>query len=171
MNHMRCLGRPFHRAGTIAGWGRVAETVPERPGVYAILWPIARAPSFLLKSPAGHWKGKDPTVRGDRLVARWVEGTSILYIGAAANLRQRIQLLVSFGAGHPVMHWGGRALWQLEGIETAHIAWSLTLKNCERCIENELLAAFKSKYLSLPFANLSGPKRHEALHEGCIWGS
>jgi hypothetical protein len=155
---MEILGRAFDRASAIGGWA--AGSAPPERGIYAICRTDGVGPEILERSPAGWWKGKDPTIDRSRLSARWIEGSNVLYLGAADNLRDRIDLLVSFGMGCPVMHWGGRALWQLTGILRADLYWSRTFDDCERCVENELLRVFRAKYDGYPFANLSGPRHH-----------
>ena len=62
--------------------GRIAE-VPDRHGVYAVLREETVQPSFLAKSPAGQYKGRDATVAVEVLAARWVVGTPLLYFGRA----------------------------------------------------------------------------------------
>ena len=52
------------------------------PGVYVVVR-RHEPPSFLDVSPAGHFKGKDPTVPVAELAALWVPGTRIVYIGNA----------------------------------------------------------------------------------------
>jgi hypothetical protein len=90
------------------------EEIPERPGIYKVFRPNAEPPSFLPKSPAGRFKGQNPTVSDKELKKRWVSGAEIIYIGKAGGesqdtaLRSRIRTLIEFGKGHPVAHWGGR---------------------------------------------------------------
>ena len=70
------------------GWVPFAQLpnadVPTGPGVYVIVRPTDEPPSFLNVSPAGHFKGKDPTVPVSELQALWVPGTRIVYIGKAS---------------------------------------------------------------------------------------
>jgi len=158
---MNILGRSFERASAISNWTTHTAVVPRARGVYAICCASGLQPTFLPKSPGGWWKdGRDPTMDTARLARRWNDDSRVLYLGAGENLRDRIDLLVAFGCGLPARHWGGRALWQLEGIAGAEIYWLLTPSDCERCVENELLAAFRSIYGRLPYANIAGFRKH-----------
>lgn len=51
------------------------------PGVYVVVRPSDEPPCFLDVWPAGHFKGKDPTVPVADLQTQWVPGTRIVYIG------------------------------------------------------------------------------------------
>jgi hypothetical protein len=155
------FGKRFRPACTIAEWPSCQMTVPGDRGVYAIRWPEGRPPIFLAKNPGGWLRGKgDPTMATAYLATKWTDDSCVLYLGMAKSLRDRIDLLVLFGAGHPVRHWAGRALWQLDGIADARIYWLATPSDCELCIEHELLTAFRSAYGKLPYANTVKPRKH-----------
>jgi hypothetical protein len=106
----------------------------------------------LERSGGGWWKKRDPTVPLSRLDAEWVHGVPTLYIGKAASLRSRIDLLVRFSRGEPVMHWGGRLLWQLEQCEELLVAWEEEASVADH--ETDLIDEFVDAYGRLPFANL-----------------
>lgn len=145
------------------GFVRVDELEPPEPtqvpaesGAYAVIRTEAGSPAFLKQSGAGWWKGQDPTVPLERLQAEWVDGAQTLYLGKAANLRERIGLLVWFGRGEPKMHYGGRLLWQVERCETLLVAWRV--EPGFAALEAELVAEFEVEYGRLPFANLNRPR-------------
>jgi len=136
------------------------QEIPERAGIYKILRPSLEPPSFLPRSPAGWFKGKDPTASQDDLQEKWIPGAQIIYIGKAggesqdATLRSRIKTLLDFGKGHPVPHWGGRYIWQLKDAVDLIICWEATEPEDPSVVEKRLIEKFKKKYGKLPFANL-----------------
>ncbi len=61
-----------------------AAVVPPGPGVYCVVRTITTGePTFLPRSPAGHFKGKDPTAPVAELKQLWVTGSEVIYIGKA----------------------------------------------------------------------------------------
>lgn len=135
--------------------------VPDTKGVYCVLRESSEAPVFLRNNPAGHFKGRNPTVTVDKLQSKWIVGCPLLYIGKAggptekANLKTRIEQLIEFGLGMPVGHWGGRYLWQLSNAGNLLICWKTM--QAEKPIDEKkrLLTQFKKKCGGrLPFANL-----------------
>jgi hypothetical protein len=137
--------------------------VPTHPGVYQVLLPTTAKPIFLRKSPAGRFKGRDPTVPLETLNRRWIGDAACLYIGKAGGLgqqptlRSRISQLGRFGAGEPVAHWGGRYLWQLGHAESLVVCWAHMPKEEPPMVERKLLCQFLSKYDGPPFANVRVP--------------
>lgn len=134
--------------------------VPASPGVYAVVRELPGAPTFLPVSPAGHFKGKDPTMAPEYLRAKWVPGAQLLYLGkaggtgSAATLRRRVDAYLLHGFGKPVGHWGGRAIWQLQDAPDLRIAWCASEEE-PRSLERRLLADFEARHGVLPFANLT----------------
>lgn len=131
--------------------------IPAAFGIYAILWPDGTMPEFIGKSNAGRFKYSDPSYPLDVLRKKWVPTAAVLYIGKAGptagrTLRKRILELVRFGSGDPVAHRGGRALWQVEGIWRAQIAWKAAAGDPLRA-EQALLAKFEREFGRLPYAN------------------
>ena len=134
--------------------------VPAAPGVYAVLRTSHEAPTFTAESPAGRFKGKDPSVAVDVLVKHWVDGPEVLYIGKATlgttgkrGLQKRLDEYRRFGAGEPVGHWGGRSVWQLADRDELLVAWNVTEEDAA-AVESRMLSDFRERYGVLPFANL-----------------
>jgi hypothetical protein len=127
-------------------------TVPTFTGVYAILRNTQAPASFLEKSNAGHFNGKDPTVSIDICRDRWVTNSDILYYGKANDLKKRIGQYLSYGSGKPVGHWGGRLIWQVEGVWDFLGCWCFATNPSDK--ERELIVEFKNNHAgALPFAN------------------
>jgi hypothetical protein len=114
---------------TVAALRQDHRVIPSVPGVYIARAPDGFTPTFLETTRGGHFQKKDPTMPVGVLKRLWVDGAPILYIGqagggkSAATLRERIRALLRFGAGEPVGHRGGRALWQVDGAEKFIVSW------------------------------------------------
>jgi hypothetical protein len=141
--------------------------VPQAPGVYVFLRESDDPPSFRTVNVGGHFKGKDPTVPIDKLRAKWVPATQVVYIGKAGHLgrpptlRTRLKQYLDFGAGKPVGHWGGRYVWQLEDSEDLVVCWrAFEDKDLEE-VELGLITAFRQEHGCLPFANLTKGTRRK----------
>ena len=150
------------------GFMRVADlkkpggcnVIPKQMGVYVVVRENAIAPTFLERSIAGHFKGKDPTLPVEELRRNWVNGACVVYIGKAggpaedSTLRSRLKQYMDFGCGRPVGHRGGRMIWQLADCDDLLVAWKL-LEGIEPLdVEQELLEAFDAIYGKRPYANL-----------------
>lgn len=130
------------------------QHVPDRPGVYAVLRESTSRPEFLARSPAGHFKGKDPTVSRTEVEARWNERSRILYLGATIRtLKTRLCELLDFGSGQAVGHWGGRIMWQVAGSEELLVGWNTATRD-PHGIKAELLLEHEQEAQRMPFANL-----------------
>lgn len=112
-------------------WTLNLKEVPKVFGAYVILWPSSGRPSFLETSTAGTYR-KDPTTRpSSDLYRRWVDGTSIIYIGAAGltpenktTLRGRLRAYQRYGQGqNGVTHEGGYRIWQLKDVKDLLVTW------------------------------------------------
>jgi hypothetical protein len=116
-------------------------------------------PDFLEASVGGHFKRKSPTVAVSELIANWV-ATETLYIASSNNLCRRLHEFAEFGRGKPIGHRGGRYLWQLVDHDRLLVCWRPTA-NAEDPVDVEttLLGEFHDEHGSLPFANLSWPRR------------
>ena len=150
-------------AGGFVGWCRFADlaaqlsSIPrEAGGVYVVFRPMLNAPKFLAHSPAGTWRG-DPTTPIDELTANRVDGALVLYIGKAnpGQLRIRLRTYRSLGSGGKGRHYGGRYVWQLDGIWDCLVAWRITGDDeTPRLVEAAMIQDFVSVYGKRPFANL-----------------
>lgn len=152
------------REGGFVGFVRFADLqtsdVPQAPGVYAVVRPTDAPPTFLENSAAGRFKGKDPSIPVGALSGRWIIGAEVLYIGKSTigssgrrGLQKRLDEFRRFGAGEPVGHWGGRAIWQLADHDELLVAWNATDEDAAT-VESRMLRDFVEHYNRLPFANL-----------------
>jgi len=153
------------RAASFAGFVRFADLpradVPNVSGVYVVVRPDAAPPTFIETSIAGWFKGKDPTVRQEKLLAKWATKTSVLYIGKAdvgttgkRSIRKCLDEYRRHGAGEPVGHWGGRYLWQLSDSADLLVCWKESLPTQAEAVETDLIADFMTQFGVLPLANL-----------------
>lgn len=153
----------LERAGFV-GWAtwpklRLSDyaPIPPVPGAYVVYRTTATFPTFVRPSPAGWFKGEDPTVPESRLRAEWLDGARVVYIGKADSLRRRLTQFGRFGAGEPVGHRGGRLIWQLTDADELLVAWhEITWAEAAREYERRLLSAFAGQHdARRPFANLT----------------
>lgn len=135
--------------------------VPSRPGVYCVVRCSSALPVFRESSPAGHFKGADPTVDIHDLESNWVPGAGVVYVGKAGagagsrrGLRKRLDEFRQFGAGRRVGHTGGKRIWQLEDSAELVVGWKITEDVEAERAERELLTQFCNQYGQLPFANM-----------------
>lgn len=144
------------------GWQPFTATrtsgCPTSGGVYVVVYDADHPVTFSERSCGGWFKGKDPTVTLDALVANWVDGAEVVYIGKADQLRRRLTQYADFGAGKPVGHWGGRLIWQLPYPDRLIVGWKETPGRIPVEVEAELIAAFRQVHGKPPFAN--DPHRH-----------
>jgi len=147
---------------TISHLARMScEPIPEEPGTYLVVRMGSDEPVFLENSPAGRFKGRDPSLSGERLHDEWVPKAVVLYISRAGgpeikeNLRTCIRSYIEFGSGSPVPNWGGRLVWQVVGSDHFLVAWRSDSNLDTRVEERMLLDEFQQEYGRLPFANLT----------------
>jgi hypothetical protein len=149
------------------GWPTFAELpdadVPTDPGVYVVVRPTVTSPKFLDVSPAGWFKGKDPTIPVAELKALWVPGARTVYVGKAnlgsngrRGLRKRLDEFRRFGSGEAIGHSGGRRIWQLADYADLLIGWRVTDDADARPTERTLIAAFRGRHGMRPSANMTG---------------
>ena len=136
------------------------DLVPDKKGVYLVIFNQKTKPIFLEKNIGGHFKGKDPTVPIERLKSKWINNEEIIYIGQAggnnskATLRKRLKQYIQFGYGKPVGHWGGRLIWQLMNSDELIIAWKETSED-PYIVESNMINKFREVQGDRPFANLT----------------
>jgi hypothetical protein len=139
--------------GFVSFAGLDLGVVPASGGVYVLLREEDQPPRFLALSPAGWFKGRNPSLEPADLVDRWVSGAHVVYIGkAGTSLRQRLTAYRRHGQRAPVGHWGGRLVWQVGNPEYV-VAWKVT-EDERREVERRMIAAFVAAYGRRPFANL-----------------
>ncbi len=130
------------------------RSVPSEPGVYLVVRPGTTLPIFLRESIGGHFKDRNPTVTTEKLVDKWLKSVSVLYIGKAGSLRNRLKQYMDFGLGKPVGHHGGRYIWQLEHSTLLQLCWKATPDQDPAFVESHLIQTFNQQHGRLPFANL-----------------
>jgi len=136
-------------------------SVPVEQGVYVVVRDWTAPPRFLASSIGGWYRGEDPTVASDELIAKWVADACVLYIGCAegggvrSKLQQRIKRYLRFGLGKVVDHPGGRYIWQLGGSSALRLAWCATGEESPAPLAAKLHAAFAVRHGMIPFANLA----------------
>jgi hypothetical protein len=144
-------------AAGFVGWvpfsAIATSACPSTGGVYVVTYRGAEPLAFAERSCGGWFKGRDPTVARHALVANWVEGAEVVYIGKADRLKRRLRQFADFGAGKLVGHWGGRLIWQLQGPDALLVAWKETPGRVPADVESELIAAFRDAHGKPPFAN------------------
>jgi hypothetical protein len=151
------------RAAGFVGWTTGHElraagfaSVPSTPAVYLVYRPENTSPTFLAVNPAGHFRGKDPTIVGWALQANWVPNAHVVYIGGSDDVKPRLDELARYGAGEAVGHPGGRYIWQLADSAELLVAWhEITWGEAARDYERRLVKRFMDLYGgAVPFANL-----------------
>lgn len=146
------FGKIFNYGGTIGELGQEQDN-GDYKGVYIIARPDSfQKIGFEEHSPAGWFKGKDPTVPIATLKDKWVDNANILYIGKhEKSVRKRMQQHIDFYNGKPIAAWGGRIISQIINFEDLEV-WYLSCENPTK-MEKALLNEFKTQYKKLPFAN------------------
>ena len=145
------MNREFEYAGTI---GKLERNRGNFKGIYIIVRP-EKMQDILLKqtSNAGKFKGKDPTVKVEKLKRKLLDGAEILYLGKSEDsVEKRMQQHIDFLNGKPIAAWGGRSIAQIKHFEELEV-WYLLCDNPKE-MERTLLREFERQYKQLPFANL-----------------
>lgn len=160
-------GKGFLGFSTIEDIRFRRSTVSVLPGVYVAYRQHLDEIEFLDKSTGGWFKGRDPSVRIEKLRGKWIDEAHVLYIGKAEagsararGISVRLDEYLRFGQGQPIGHWGGRYLWQLAGADQLLFCWKPCPDPSDQ--ETRLLELFRNEYGALPFANLKGGSRRSS---------
>jgi len=134
--------------------GKVFD-IPKGGGAYVVFRDMDTIPTFLDTNPGGRFRRANSTVSKSELIRKWVNAARVIYIGAGDLLQRRMKQFISFGAGKPIGHWGGRFIWQVENSADFLVAWKPLQDGVSpEDVESALLHTFVSIYGRLPFANL-----------------
>ena len=140
---------------------RDSSKIPDRPGVYMVLYAGSSTPTFLEIGTGGFFDGTDPNMPVSYLKQKWGNDTVVVYIGKAggignkATLSKRLRMYLRFGQGKPVGHYGGRLIWQIENSGDLLICWNTMISDEPRNVEAELIRDFVKCYKKKPFANIN----------------
>lgn len=139
---------------------RDSSRIPDRPGVYMVLYIVSSIPTFIHPGTGGFFKKEDPNKPESFLQQNWVKETVVVYIGKAGGtgntttLSKRLRLYLRFGQGAPVGHKGGRLIWQIRNSGELLFCWKTIISGEPRKAESELIREFVEYYTKKPFANL-----------------
>lgn len=133
--------------------------IPQQKGVYIVLRKMSESiPEFMAigTGPLYHG-GKQLNYETSFLKMKWIEDTSIVYIGKSdQSLSTRIRTYLRYGEGKDAPHRGGRAIWQLPDAENLVFAWkTISCAESAASVETMLINEFKAMHdFRLPFANM-----------------
>ena len=66
--------------------------IPHASGVYLVLYPTTEHPQFIEHGTGGFFKDKNPNASIEKLHTKWVENETVIYIGKAEDLNNRVKL-------------------------------------------------------------------------------
>jgi hypothetical protein len=137
--------------------------VPDLRGVYVVIRTDSQAPTFTATSPAKRKKGKLGAVSLAALRSRWIDDSTVVYIGKAggtgiaSTLKTRLEDFRATGVGTSTKHRGGRYIWQLAGSNRLLVGWKVVLDEEPVAVEGRMIRQFRSDHGgSRPFANVIG---------------
>jgi hypothetical protein len=136
-----------------------SSMIPEKKGVYLVLYLDKENPKFSEKNRIELYGGKNLNYSVSNLSDRWVEDTIVINIGQAggkgsnATLKTRINQYLNFGKAKNATHRGGRSIWQIKNYQDLVICWKPTPGEDPKKAEESLIQEFKKIYGKKPFAN------------------
>ena len=134
-----------------------SSMIPNTQGVYLVLNQNKENIKFLETGVGGFYQGHNPNVPIDTLTNEFVPNSSVVYIGKANDLRNRIRQYLSFGQGNNAPHRGGKYIWQLENHRQLIFCWKTIENENPKLIESQLISKYKQQFThKRPFANLQG---------------
>lgn len=144
------MNNVFEYAGTI---GKLDRDKGNFKGIYIIVRPEKMQDIHLNQtSNAGKFKGKEPTVKIEKLKKKLLVQAEILYLGKSEDsVEKRMQQHIDFWNGKPIAAWGGRSIAQIRNYENLGV-WYFPCDNPKE-MESTLLREFEKQYNQLPFAN------------------
>lgn len=138
-----------------------SSMIPDKPGVYMVLYTESNTPTFMNPGTGGFFKGKNPNVSSSFLLQNWVKNTVVVYIGKAGGtsssttLSKRLRDYLRFWKGASVGHYGGRLIWQIKNSGDLVICWKTQITEEPRNLEAGLIRRFLDEYEVRPFAYLA----------------
>ena len=144
------MNKLFEYAGTI---GNLECDRGNFKGIYIIVRPEKMHDIQLIPtSNAGKFKGKDPTVKIEKLKQKLSVEADILYLGKSEDsVEKRMHQHIEFWNGKSIAAWGGRSIAQIKNFEDLEV-WYLPCNNPKE-METALLREFEGQYKQLPLAN------------------
>ena len=156
---------PFREVGTVGDLidrGLPPDAWLSSCGVYAVVVPRDYDFRVLAFATVAEAQNVVVPLSADRLRAKWVPGTRVVFIGIAGNtnprtLRQQLKDMINHAAGDTTdrgPHRKGEALWQLDGYESFIVMATTTAQPpAPRELEESLLERFQRRHGTLPFGN------------------
>lgn len=131
-------------------------------GVYVVVRQATDTPDFLEDT---HRKPRATVYSAAQAQAKWVDSAQLLYIGKGPlrkprrgrrnGLAHRIAELRAHGFTGGANHYGGKLLWQTTVATELLVGWKKVPEGDAGLVEGQMIHAFVSECMRLPFANIS----------------